>query len=197
MQRHKHQRRTLKKQVCVCHYRDASVRADGKGKLVEVLHCFGDLLWASHPDKPVPNPGFTMEMIFPADEVTVAAGAASEQPLADPCDAAVAVSADSRCEDLTDADEVEGPIETSATSDMNCEASQSDAIKPAMTSSIAPQSPEDMDALLQKCLLQALHKHVKDTDLPMAAGDLWQHQMLPNRYGAQADAETLLDRCID
>lgn len=34
-------------------------------------------------------------------------------------------------------------------------------------------SVEEVDALLDKCLLQALHTSVKDKDLPMPASTLW------------------------
>lgn len=36
-----------------------------------------------------------------------------------------------------------------------------------------PLSIEDVDSLLDKCLLQALHTTVKDTDLPMLGSILW------------------------
>lgn len=36
-----------------------------------------------------------------------------------------------------------------------------------------PLSVEDVDSLLDKCLLQALHTTVKDTDLPMLGSILW------------------------
>ncbi|RVW74952.1 hypothetical protein CK203_049964 [Vitis vinifera] len=37
-------------------------------------------------------------------------------------------------------------------------------------------STEDVDALLDKCLLQALHTTVKDKDLPMPGSTLWFNQ---------------------
>ncbi|KXZ46941.1 hypothetical protein GPECTOR_39g435 [Gonium pectorale] len=39
----------------------------------------------------------------------------------------------------------------------------------------------DMDALLESVLLQALHKSVKDTDLPLNSSVLWNQHMLPLR----------------
>lgn len=36
-----------------------------------------------------------------------------------------------------------------------------------------PLSTEDVDTLLDKCLLQALHTTVKDKDLPMPGSTLW------------------------
>lgn len=36
-----------------------------------------------------------------------------------------------------------------------------------------PLSTEDVDMLLDKCLLQALHTTVKDKDLPMPGSTLW------------------------
>ncbi|KAL0326446.1 UNVERIFIED_CONTAM: Eukaryotic translation initiation factor 2D [Sesamum radiatum] len=42
-------------------------------------------------------------------------------------------------------------------------------------------SVEDVDALLDKCLLQALHTTVKDKDLPMPGSILWSSHVLPCR----------------
>ncbi|PRQ22346.1 hypothetical protein RchiOBHm_Chr6g0249251 [Rosa chinensis] len=42
-----------------------------------------------------------------------------------------------------------------------------------------PLSAEDVDMLLEKCLLQALHTTVKDKDLPMPGSTLWSNYVLP------------------
>nr|CAD1825259.1 unnamed protein product [Ananas comosus var. bracteatus] len=42
-------------------------------------------------------------------------------------------------------------------------------------------SSEGVDALLDKCLLQALHTTVKDKDLPMPGSTLWSNNILPCR----------------
>ncbi|KAG6528795.1 hypothetical protein ZIOFF_010980 [Zingiber officinale] len=42
-------------------------------------------------------------------------------------------------------------------------------------------STEEIDALLEKCLLQALHTTVKDKDLPMPGSTLWSNHILPCR----------------
>ncbi|URD76901.1 Translation initiation factor SUI1 [Musa troglodytarum] len=42
-------------------------------------------------------------------------------------------------------------------------------------------SGEEIDALLDKCLLQALHTTVKDKDLPMPGSTLWSNHILPCR----------------
>ncbi|EXC32473.1 Eukaryotic translation initiation factor 2D [Morus notabilis] len=44
-----------------------------------------------------------------------------------------------------------------------------------------PLSIEDVDMLLDKCLLQALHTTVKDKDLPMPGSTLWSNHVLPCR----------------
>ncbi|KAF8412013.1 hypothetical protein HHK36_004572 [Tetracentron sinense] len=53
-------------------------------------------------------------------------------------------------------------------------------------------STEEIDALLDKCLLQALHTSVKDKDLPMPGSTLWTHipngnWMLENRRGFRSE----------
>lgn len=42
-------------------------------------------------------------------------------------------------------------------------------------------STADIDSLLDKCLLQALHTTVKDKDLPMPGSTLWSNHVLPCR----------------
>ncbi|PRQ22386.1 putative SUI1 domain, SWIB/MDM2 domain-containing protein [Rosa chinensis] len=44
-----------------------------------------------------------------------------------------------------------------------------------------PPSTEDVDMLLEKCLLQALHTTVKDKDLPIPGSTLWSNYVLPCR----------------
>ncbi|KAL2326523.1 hypothetical protein Fmac_025581 [Flemingia macrophylla] len=44
-----------------------------------------------------------------------------------------------------------------------------------------PLSTADIDSLLDKCLLQALHTTVKDKDLPMPGSTLWSNHVLPCR----------------
>ncbi|XP_021834521.1 eukaryotic translation initiation factor 2D-like [Prunus avium] len=44
-----------------------------------------------------------------------------------------------------------------------------------------PLSTEDVDTLLEKCLLQALHTTVKDKDLPTPGSTLWSNHVLPCR----------------
>lgn len=42
-------------------------------------------------------------------------------------------------------------------------------------------SVEDVDALLDKCLLQAFYTTLKDKDLPIAGSTLWANHVLPCR----------------
>ncbi|KAL5982835.1 hypothetical protein ACLOJK_016912 [Asimina triloba] len=42
-------------------------------------------------------------------------------------------------------------------------------------------SSEEVDSLLEKCLLQALHSTVKDKDLPIPGSSLWSNHILPCR----------------
>ncbi|OAY75323.1 Eukaryotic translation initiation factor 2D [Ananas comosus] len=92
---------------------------------------------------------------------------------------------------------VEDPVGTSADDDVRVETSEEvtedmGALKLSenVTTEEEPNdakeqqtitSSEDVDALLDKCLLQALHTTVKDKDLPMPGSTLWSNNILPCR----------------
>jgi translation initiation factor 2D len=142
----------------------------GKGKAVEILQAYGDFLYAEAPGKPVPNEGFLEVAVAPlpgawsGDDGEDAAGAAAE--------AAAAAAGDG--EGSSDGDAAAGAAAAGAGE----EADGSGAAAPVAASGAGAAdgegaAPVDMDALLEAALLQALHKSVKDGDLPLAGSALW------------------------
>ncbi|CAD7700468.1 unnamed protein product [Ostreobium quekettii] len=171
--------------VAAMNSREAASRAGGKGRLVEILHSFGDLLWASHPEQPVPNPGFTLGMILPVEEVPsteIGPDAAEELNMDGMTQDSAAAAAsepmsltgtgqegEAECRPETGLEEAEGPAKVP-------EDAVVDEDLPGTST-----SAEEMDELLERCLLQVLQGHLGDGDLPIAVGDLWLHYMVPNR----------------
>lgn len=51
-------------------------RCGGKGRCVELLHAFGDMLWALSPSRAAPNDGFSPDGVLPVDDGDPAAAEA-------------------------------------------------------------------------------------------------------------------------
>ncbi|GMH37190.1 hypothetical protein BSKO_05063 [Bryopsis sp. KO-2023] len=156
--------------------RDVKDSIRGKGKLVEIIHHFGDLLWQSHPDRPVPNPGFTEEMVLPIQEAAGVDENALETEIAE-------LNLDEEGEQGS------GGV-GSATQPMGVDGSSEVQIDEAgedREGEVGPSGADeglgaDMDGLLEIALLQAFHKSIKDDMLPLPAGILYQQHMVPNRF---------------
>ena len=139
---------------------EASEGASGKGKLVEIVHYYGDLMTVHYGEMHPPNPGFTASIIYP------------EQPI----------------EDTEGKEDEDVPSDDPDTEESSEET----------TAELSPERQQaEMDDLLRRCFLQALHKSVKDVDLPLAAGELWIKHMLPNKSAPHALFWTFADnRCF-
>lgn len=134
--------------------------ASGKGKLVDILHHFGDLLWESHADQPIPNPGFTNEMVLPL----------AHDDGGDSCEPD---------EESLPVDEEYGTLVEEQEKLVIGESSAEGSTAPSDDHNTG--GGIEMDGLLEIALLQALHKSVKDDMLPLPAGKLLQLHMVPNR----------------
>lgn len=135
----------------------------------------------------VPNAGFLEDVVF-EDPALFSAGQASDSceddfsvgqmnainndymGNASAADGASSVLDSAPKEELTVTNEVSEQI-TTAMVDLQVveNASGSESI----VDDQYPLSVEDVDLLLDKCLLQALHTTVKDTDLPLPGSILW------------------------
>ncbi|CAA0831568.1 eukaryotic translation initiation factor SUI1 family protein [Striga hermonthica] len=141
----------------------------------------------------LPNAGFYEDAVF-EDPAIISAGEASDshedgllvgQNNAD--------NNDCLGDDVDTADGTQLPLDSASTGDPTV---KNELITSAMVdllstenasgaeSSVDDQhflSVEDIDALLDKCLLQALHTIVKDKDLPVPGSVLWSGHVLPCR----------------
>ncbi|XP_020238274.1 eukaryotic translation initiation factor 2D [Cajanus cajan] len=173
-----------------------ALKAGLRGKALRITHYYRDLLWESAEGRHVPNAGFFEDVVYedpsllPAshdsDLTEVAGGETSNdqqknlkgdgaeesqdvnelQP-----DSTSTLTAPNDNEDDTAAEVTEGVsdlklTDTATASDPNDQHTLSTA---------------DIDSLLDKCLLQALHTTVKDKDLPMPGSTLWSNHVLPCR----------------
>lgn len=151
------------------------------------MFAFGDFLRESAENCCIPNAGFLEDVVF-EDPALYSAGMASDSfednssvgqmtdvtnestGDAGPADGAAPMFDSAPSTDPTVANEVGEQI-NSAMVDLrvaeNASGSESNA------DDQHPLSVEDVDSLLNRCLLQALHTTVKDKDLPILGSILW------------------------
>lgn len=168
-----------------------ALKAGLRGKALRITHYYRDLLWGSVEGHYVPNTGF-LEDVVVQDPAFL-----STSQVSDSCESAADSSNDQRNgeEGVIDIDNANSePSSTSATQDdfdgnvveqvgadvgdlkltENVDAGETNEEQHVLTT-------EDVDAYLDKCLLQALHMTVKDKDLPMPGSTLWSNHILPCR----------------
>ncbi|KAM5550144.1 hypothetical protein ABKV19_001207 [Rosa sericea] len=173
-----------------------ALKAGVRGKALKIAHYYGDLLWESVEGPYVPNAGFLEDAVFEdptlssaqiSDSYDGANDGSHDQPngvddkemgqhvdvadvQSEPSSASVA-PIDARNEI---AEEV-----TANVGDLKL--TDDDSADQSTGEDQHPLSAENVDMLLEKCLLQALHTTVKDKDLPMPGSTLWSNYVLPCR----------------
>ncbi|CAK7344497.1 unnamed protein product [Dovyalis caffra] len=175
-----------------------ALKAGLRGKALRITHYYRDLLWESVEGHYVPNAGFFEDVVF-EDPVF-----SSSVQVPDSCEGSGNASNDNNGVDRKDVEEsadVKGSISEIYPTSMTQLDSETDIVEQVttvvgdlkVTANIAADesttiveeqhtlSTEDVDAYLDKCLLQALHTTVKDKDLPMPGSTLWSNHVLPCR----------------
>ncbi|GAA0172036.1 translation initiation factor [Lithospermum erythrorhizon] len=166
-----------------------ALKAGLRGKALLICHHYRDMLWESVDHPYVPNAGFYEDVVF-EDPTVLPCGQASDS-------AEVSVEKENGTKNAEmgemiynkDAPNVDYSKFMNETSDVTEKtASVIGDLKLAEKSSVdevnvedQPLSAENVDALLDKCLLQALHSTVKEKDLPMPGSILWSRHILPSR----------------
>lgn len=152
-----------------------------RGKALKVYHYYRDALWDLPEGKYSPNEGFGEKIVMGISEgkeaeSTVASNGGVENGDANtheaggktPINEGAEQGPERGMEGLTiDRAQAGGP-EREAEGGEKGDGDAGDGEKAA-----ASMRPEEMDRLLDECLLQALYTTVKDKDLPMPAGNLW------------------------
>ena len=157
--------------------------ARGKGKFLRVVTCYRDALWdvaASHPARPPlsPNDGYLEDGVIPVgaegiDDLDEDEDTDDEGP-----EKGADEGADEGAEDGGDRDDVEGDDGTLARRATALSLSEK---VPSAASPSAPSTPEEMDALIDRSMLQALRSSVKDTSLPLLSTAFWSLHVVPSR----------------
>ncbi|KAK1274732.1 hypothetical protein QJS04_geneDACA009956 [Acorus gramineus] len=173
-----------------------ALKAGLRGKALRIMHYYRDSLWQVHCTKEsveghyVPNAGFLEDVVF-EDPALASINEASK-----PCEVTGSSSNDPNDVDAKRGEE-ELVLDSDAHMKHQIEPSTPDGIKKEISEDVATDLAElnvadgvssekmndekdqhilsvaEVDALLDKCLLQALHTIVNDKDLPMPGSTLW------------------------
>lgn len=172
-----------------------ALKAGLRGKVLRITHYYRDLLWESVEGRFVPNEGFLEDVVFGHPSLV-----SSPSHDSDLTESACETSNDRQ--NNTNNDEAEGSLDVNelpadsshALTTRNNDENTADQITARvgdlkLPGSDSPNdsndqhtlSTSDIDLLLDKCLLQALHTTLKDKDLPMPGSTLWSNHVLPCR----------------
>ncbi|KAI5057282.1 hypothetical protein GOP47_0027297 [Adiantum capillus-veneris] len=175
-----------------------AIKAGLRGKALRITHYYKDTLWESAEGRYVPNEGFFGDMVTkdPAyvprefSEMLLDEDASSVDEDSNEngnsignkletkdsvVDSSPAVVAKDNVREEGVSKEIEGLAP-------DLEAVKMDGVADAEAESAeAPMTIEEIDRLLDTCLLQALHTTVKEKDLPMPSSTLWSNHILSCR----------------
>ncbi|XP_022993956.1 eukaryotic translation initiation factor 2D [Cucurbita maxima] len=168
-----------------------ALKAGLRGKALRILHYYRDSLWESVEGHYVPNAGFLEDVVYgdPAlasssqtDNSCEGTDEASNNEQNDINNKEVGGSVNETTSDVLD--ELGTPL--TAQADSSTDKIVSDMNDLNVVNDIPPEesnvqhtlSTEDVDMLLDKCLLQALHTTVKDKDFPLPGSTLWSNHVL-------------------
>ncbi|URD89548.1 Translation initiation factor SUI1 [Musa troglodytarum] len=170
-----------------------ALKAGLRGKALRITHYYRDYLWQSAEGHYIPNAGFLEDVVM-EDPNLLSVSQPSDEPLDASNDADHVNTSERDCVDISNihaSTDIDAPLNLDVTDQISKEITAdisglkvSDNVTAEEPSDEKEQqtlSSEEIDALLDKCLLQALHTTVKDKDLPMPGSTLWSNHVLPCR----------------
>lgn len=172
-----------------CMSSSEALKAGLRGKALKINHYYRDALWESAEGRYVPNAGFLEDVVFEDPSLSTTCQQSDcnpsgdhEHDSADNTESEMAMDAthpDSSSNMMQQQQQAESNVSQQVMTDFgDLKVSESDK---ATNEDQNTLSVEDVDALLDKCLLQAFYTTLKDKDLPIAGSTLWASHVLPCR----------------
>ncbi|MCD7469107.1 hypothetical protein HAX54_007903 [Datura stramonium] len=171
-----------------------ALKAGLRGKALKICHYYRDTLWESAENCHVPNAGFLEDVVFedPALSLSSRASDSSEVgPSLNPGNVTnnkdmgevIDAGATSSGVDHPSTTQSDGADEITVqlTNDLSELKVAETSVDESNTEGQHSLSVEEVDALLDKCLLQALYTTIKEKDLPIPGSILWSSHVLPCR----------------
>lgn len=172
-------------------------KASLRGKALRITHYYRDTLWESAEGRYIPNDGFLEDVVLedPTSIATSQAAGLSESEVVDALEHLLQGSGHDSEKDVHHGTEfdsrheptkqlcVENEDSDQVVKDLNALKVTDDIEEQASSGKgqLATMSVEEIDVLLDKCLLQALYTTVKDKDVPMPGSTLWSNHILACR----------------
>lgn len=172
-------------------------KASLRGKALRITHYYRDTLWESAEGRYIPNDGFLEDVVLedPTSIATSQAAGLSESEVVDALEHLLQGSGHDSEKDVHHGTEfdsrheptkqlcVENEDSDQVVKDLNALKVTDDIEEQAGSGKgqLATMSVEEIDVLLDKCLLQALYTTVKDKDVPMPGSTLWSNHILACR----------------
>ncbi|KAK4285070.1 hypothetical protein QN277_001814 [Acacia crassicarpa] len=172
-----------------------ALKAGLRGKALRITHYYGDLLWESADNRYVPNAGFFEDAVF--EDPSISSSFQTSDSTEGDCETSNGQQNSTEnnegveFQDVNDAPADSVHALTTPNDDANDATNEltvgagdlklHDAESVDESNEQLSLSSSDIDSLLDKCLLQALHTTVKDKDLPMPGSTLWSNHVLPCR----------------
>ncbi|KAH9605225.1 hypothetical protein KSS87_012850 [Heliosperma pusillum] len=165
-----------------------ALKAGLRGKALRITHYYHDSLWESVEGRFVPNAGFFEDVVM-ADPSLLDSlvsqsgetGASNHQTSDNEGEVEPATSSDHGPTSAVNLDDKSDVVEQAATELDGLRITENTSSNESRVEEPQSMSIEDVDVLLDSCLLQALHTTVKDKDLPMPGSTLWSNHVLPCR----------------
>uniref|UniRef100_A0A1J3F1X5 Eukaryotic translation initiation factor 2D n=1 Tax=Noccaea caerulescens TaxID=107243 RepID=A0A1J3F1X5_NOCCA len=159
-----------------------ALKAGLRGKALRITHYYRDFLWESAEGHYVPNAGFMEDVVMEDPSYLVEISDASAGPqtsTGNEEDESADVNDTGPSTSHTDAknDTEEHVVGSMNELNLGDDVSANEANNDKQNT----LSPEEVDALLDQCLLQALHTTLKEKDLPIPGSTLWANHVLPCR----------------
>ncbi|CAI9267143.1 unnamed protein product [Lactuca saligna] len=162
-----------------CMSSSEALKAGLRGKALKISHHYRDALWESAEGRYVPNAGFLEDVVFEDPSLSTTDATSDHENNADNQELEVANATIDDLDDSSSNTNISQQVITDLDNlkvTENVESDKGTAAEDQNTLSV-----EDVDALLDKCLLQAFYTTMKDKDLPIAGSTLWANHVLPCR----------------
>ncbi|XP_057456977.1 uncharacterized protein LOC130747933 isoform X2 [Lotus japonicus] len=170
-----------------------ALKAGLRGKALRITHYYRDFLWQSVEGRYVPNAGFLEDVVY--EDPSLFPPAHDSAPNEVSCETSIDHQNNTKggeAEESLDVNELQTDSGPALTTPKDGENDTANEITTGVADLELPDtgsandttdqlSASDVDSLLDKCLLQALHTTVKDKDLPLPGSTLWSNHVLPCR----------------
>ncbi|KAK3154368.1 hypothetical protein QOZ80_2BG0189630 [Eleusine coracana subsp. coracana] len=165
-----------------------ALKAGLRGKALRIAHYYRDMLWDSADGHYVPNEGFYEDIVVEDPNfVSTSRSPDSSDEHAEGMHDGSVISAENAAVDVSDSHAADPGVHSEAVEEITDGVHKLELPDGKPTEQQPEEkvhqnlTTEEVDSLLDKCLLQALYTTIKEKDLPLPGSTLWSNHILPCR----------------